>query len=215
MKKIKEKTHDPILESFLSKIENPKRVHEKEWNSYFGYIDEETASTHWTSFRVIRLACEFLVDSPRSCILDVGSGVGKFCIMGSYLYPSKYYGFEIRSHLVEISIETMKKLKAPWIHFECTDAFEKNWNKYTGIYLFNHFYEHIAPKNQAISNDISLSTKKYHDYIYKMEEKLKTLKIGTKVVTFHGFGGEFPPEYICTSKEPIDGGLLEFWIKKK
>ena len=38
-------------------------------------------------------------------------------------------------------------------------------------------------------------------------------KVGTKVATYHGFGGEIPIGYRSTWKEIAGTGLLEVWTK--
>ena len=38
---------------------------------------------HWTPVHVARRAAQFLVTGPETRVLDVGSGPGKFCLVGA------------------------------------------------------------------------------------------------------------------------------------
>ena len=51
---------------------------------------------HWTPCKVATLAAELLVKSPDDRILDVGSGAGKFCILGALHTPARFVGVEKR-----------------------------------------------------------------------------------------------------------------------
>jgi len=51
---------------------------------------------HWTPLSVARTAAGYL-NVPGSRILDIGSGIGKFCLTGAHLYPAcQYCGVEQR-----------------------------------------------------------------------------------------------------------------------
>ena len=58
---------------------------------------------HWTPLCVSRKAADFLAAESNVSILDIGSGVGKFCLGAAYYKPDAYYfGVEQRKNLTQI-----------------------------------------------------------------------------------------------------------------
>lgn len=45
--------------------------------------------------------------------------------------------------------------------------------------------------------------------------KLAKLAVGTRVVTYHGFGGDFPRGYRCERIEKSGTDRLEQWVKER
>jgi tRNA G46 methylase TrmB len=58
---------------------------------------------HWSPLEVIKNAAAFLSDKPDSKVIDIGSGIGKFCIAAAQRYPDcDFYGIEQRRYLHEM-----------------------------------------------------------------------------------------------------------------
>src|SRR4051812_7767246 len=65
---------------------------------------------HWTPVDVVALSIDFLAKDGGK-ILDIGSGVGKFCLAGAYKCPqAHFYGVEQRANLISHATEAQKKL---------------------------------------------------------------------------------------------------------
>src|SRR6187431_2719392 len=59
------------------------------------------SKNHWTPLDVARKAAMFLAEK-NARILDIGSGLGKFCLAAAYYCPQAYYlGIEQRMDLTE------------------------------------------------------------------------------------------------------------------
>ena len=56
------------------------------------------ANRHWTPVAVARMAAQYLVSRPGEKILDIGSGVGKFCFVGAASTEGHFTGVEQREH---------------------------------------------------------------------------------------------------------------------
>jgi hypothetical protein len=41
------------------------------------------------------------------------------------------------------------------------------------------------------------------------------MKLGTQVITYHGFGGKFPPSYECIYFENCGTDQIKIWLKTK
>jgi predicted RNA methylase len=174
---------------------------------------QKCSDSHWTPVATAKRAAQMLVSSPRSKILDVGSGCGKFCIIGALTTEATFTGIERRSHLVQAAEDAARKWKVPRISFMVGDMVKLDWRGFTGFYLFNPFYENISEASR-IDNAVDYSKTQYQSYIGAVVDKLRRAESGTRVVTYYGFGGTMPDGYRLHAKEPQASGELELWVKE-
>ncbi len=179
---------------------------------------------HWTPLPVIRRALELLSGGASKGgdrhaaqglrILDVGSGAGKFCIAGSVLLPgARLTGIEQRPHFVQLSRDITHHYALQRITWVLGDLVDIDWSLFDGVYLFNPFQEHKT-RYQRIDHSIPLSDATYAEHIRKTERKLLTLRPGSRVVTYHGFGGVIPPRFRKIADEYCFRGPLQCWLKE-
>src|SRR5260221_5059579 len=62
-----------------------------QFNSLYPPTIQRLARRHWTPLNVILQAVEFLVPEDGVRVLDIGSGVGKFCLGGAYHKPNAFF----------------------------------------------------------------------------------------------------------------------------
>jgi len=59
---------------------------------------QDLSGLHWTSLEIAKKSSEYL-SAPNSKVLDIGSGVGKFCISAGFFEPETlFYGVEQRKY---------------------------------------------------------------------------------------------------------------------
>ena len=167
---------------------------------------------HWTPVHVARRAAQLLVTGPETRVLDVGSGPGKFCLVGAMATLGHFTGVEQRPYLVEFSRSFARKYAIPRVHFLRANAGDLDWSRYNAFYFYNPFYENLDP-DKKIDERVELSPSLYNQYIRMAQERLAEAPSGTRVVTFHGMGGEMPDGYERVLQEFQDTGFLELWIR--
>ena len=118
-----------------------------------------------------------------SKILDVGSGIGKFCFVGALTTDGEYTGVEQRENLVKISNKIIDQNKISKVKFIYNNFKHINFNNYTGFYLYNPFWENIA-NDKLIDNKITVSESLYKEYNKLLSDKLSKLKQGVLVATY-------------------------------
>jgi SAM-dependent methyltransferase len=204
------------LENRIQNLVEDLRLKRKVANSLFDQIYpveiQKYSSIHWTPVQVAIRATEFLVTNEKSRVLDVGSGCGKFCIVGALSSPGQFFGVEQRPHLVEVAHRAAKRIGANRASFIQGNMADLDWFCYDSFYLYNPFYENEMKFNR-IDDTVQFSRENYNYYVGVVQTKLQNLLQGTKVVTYHDFGGEMPPSYHLVKKELIGTGFLKLWIK--
>lgn len=157
-------------------------------------------------------AAKWLSGDDNRRILDIGAGVGKFCLFAAMNTKSTIIGIEIRPHLVEIAEDAFRYFgvkNAKMIHGNVTEFQFKEFNAF---YLYNPFHENIVPFLRMDDN-ILLSEDFYSIYTQHTRSQLAIAETGTKLVTYHGSNLEVPTSY--RKVEEFYGGDLKFWIKEK
>jgi hypothetical protein len=51
-------------------------------------------------------------------------------------------------------------------------------------------------------------------YIRFTRAQLAATPVGTRVVTYHGYGGQMPPGFRCARREGRGSDFVELWIKE-
>lgn len=170
------------------------------------------SSIHWTPIKIIKQASEWLAPTARTKVLDVGSGVGKFCIVGAIHTKGHFTGVEHRPQLVHQAKKAAKRAKVSNVQFLLADMISVDFSRFDAFYFFNPFYENLVP-NLAIDAEIELSEQKYQGYLQHAYKALDSLKPGTRVATYHGSDSKIPPAYELVYSAPDSDGL-RFWIKR-
>ena len=84
-----------LFENIKSNIE----VTDDDFNSIFEEQIQEAAGIHFTHVKVAKLAARYLAHQKGVKVLDIGSGAGKFCMIGSVCTEGSFFGVEQRERL--------------------------------------------------------------------------------------------------------------------
>ena len=171
----------------------------------------ELAAQHWTPLKVARLVANFLVPNAGAKVLDIGSGVGKFCLAGAFFKPDAFfYGVEQRQHLVAHAEVARKILGMKNVHFFHENLIRLDFKQFDHFYFFNSFYENLLDTGR-IDDKVVCSPHLYSFYNRALYRKLLEMPVGTRVATFHCLEGKIPPGYALVDEQM--GTLLRFWLK--
>lgn len=166
----------------------------------------------WTPVRVAQRAARLLAAGGRQgLVLDVGAGVGKFCVVGALTTTLTFIGIEHRPALVDAAEMLVQKLGVERVHILHGTLEDVVWEQFEGFYLFNPFEESSHPE-AAIDDAVVLSEERRARDVALVEQALARAKSGTRVVTYHGFGGRFPPDFHLIRRMPAGSDLLRCWM---
>lgn len=184
-----------------------------EFDSAYDMQIRDLSQQHWTPVRVAARAAHLLAREGATRILDVGSGPGKFCIVGALSSDAEFVGVERRGYLVDIAKRTALRLGATRATFVHASADSFSFEGFNGVYLYNPFYEQISTYLTQIDGGIERSPLTYGHFVRSTRKKLAAMAPPVAVVTFNGFGGQMPPEYDFRGDEPAGNDQLELWVK--
>jgi predicted RNA methylase len=172
---------------------------------------KDKASRFFTPSYIAIQSAKWLSGNDERTVLDIGAGVGKFCLYGAHHTKSHFLGIEMRPHLVKVAEDLIKYFdikNAEVIHGNITDF---QFSEYGSFYLFNPFQENITPELRM--DDSVLLARRFY-YVYKQHTflQLALAKKGTRLVTYHGTNYDVPNSYKVV--EEFDDGELKFWVKQ-
>ncbi|HVH47062.1 MAG TPA: class I SAM-dependent methyltransferase [Labilithrix sp.] len=153
-----------------------------------------------------------LATRPGATILDVGAGIGKFCIVAAATLPCAHVrGVEHRPHFVAIARDAAQRMGVD-VDFAQGTLDGQDAASVDGIYLFNPFAENLSPAEDHLDESVQLNEERFWRDIESTERFLRAARVGTRVVTYCGWGGEMPPGYQLARRE-TRAGTIELWVK--
>jgi SAM-dependent methyltransferase len=169
------------------------------------------ASRHWTPLTIAKEAANFLAIGSNVRILDIGSGVGKFCLIGAKFHPNALFtGIEQRASLNQIAQSVAHNLSLNNTKFLTGNFTDIDFNLYHHFYFYNAFYENLID-NDSIDQTIQQSPELFNLYNRKLYKQLKKLPAGTRIATFHSSENEMPSSYQVVGIGSNED--LKFWVK--
>ena len=188
-------------------------VADRVFDEIFPFAARSKSSVYWTPVEVALRAATMLASKPDATILDVGSGIGKFCIVAAAAVHAQVRGIEHRPHLVDVAREAATKMGVRAV-FDTGTIEEQDALAIDGFYFFNPFAENMCNAADRLDASVELSEDRFWNDVGEAEELLAKARVGTRVVTYCGFGGELPDGYMLASRERCGGGRLDLWVKE-
>lgn len=171
---------------------------------------------HWTPVGVAMRASQWLAERGVSRVLDVGSGAGKFCVVGALSGTMSFVGVEHRRSLVEAarSLATTFDVaeRATFVHGDTSSV---DFRSFDALYLYNPFEENLVASSQWIDASVDVNPLRFFRSVSKVEQLLSKMPIHSHVVTYHRFGGRIPDSYDLELARVAGTSLLRLWRKTR
>jgi len=199
----------------MENLQKPIFYHELTEKSFESFLPAylKTASRlYFTPIDVAKKAAEWLTESGAKCILDIGAGVGKFCITGATHFDAHFYGVEHRESLAKTGNRIAQHFKLNNVTILHDNILNINFSDYDAFYLFNPFYENLEFVKR-LNDEVELEENLYQVYLDHTEKQLDKAKTGTRLVTYHGNNFEVPGSY--KKEAEAFNGELKLWIKQE
>ena len=172
---------------------------------------QKLSQMHWTPVDIARKASDFLA-IPNARVLDIGSGVGKFCITVGFFNPeTTFYGIEQREELYTFAEITKAEIDLPNVRFMHGNLTQLDFKGYDHFYFYNPFYENIE-LDSRIDYAVETSFELYYNYSRFVYQMLAEKPPETRLVTFNAPDSQVPPGYQLINNSY--SGVLKMWIKE-
>jgi SAM-dependent methyltransferase len=166
---------------------------------------------HWTPLDVAHRVCALLDPTPTCRVLDVGAGVGKLCHVGALSTSASWFGIERDPEMVQVAAKAAMALGvADRATFVQGDVDDLDWSEFDAFYFYNPFAERLWATDEEPGD-------RRNTYVAKValtQNRLAAAAPGTRVVTYHGFGGDMPASYDLVHREPAHEDELQLWIRR-
>ncbi|WP_316831633.1 class I SAM-dependent methyltransferase [Pedobacter aquatilis] len=172
---------------------------------------QAVSNIHWSPVHIARIAAGLLA-RPGAKVLDVGCGIGKFCLVGASIHPHTiFHGIDVREKLIS-EAEDLKQLSGLQnVSFTHGDMNDCSFSDFSAIYFFNAFYENLVPKAR-IDSSPGFGLKRYAHDFQVLRNKLALVHPGTRLVTYCSVAAQVPKSFrlITRHKLPTE---LNFYVK--
>mgnify|MGYP001367384840 CR=1 FL=1 len=175
------------------------------------------SSQHWTPLPVTRRAAQWISELGIDSMVDIGSGVGKFCVATALAAEGcTFVGLEQRPRLVREAARLAETFGVQdRVTFVQGTLGEVEIPPASAYYLFNPFGENLHGRADHIDDDVELSKARYERDVSLIRALLRQAPYGTYVLKYNGFGGEMPPGYRPVRADRNLPSPLRLWRKYK
>jgi len=206
---------DPIIpEDVIQKLRSGRNDGDRFFDRVFPERLRLISFVQWSPIEVaLTIAAWLKKDMPNARFVDMGSGVGKLCLVLSLVSDLRVMGIEQRDYLVEIArmIAKRNSIHAQFEHMNCIDV---DWEQHDVFYFYNPFQEHVAlGEFHLIDDKIDLDRKFHVEYTERVHQELRKMAPGKRLITFHGFGGRIPRSLRLIRSARVGNGKLCMWEK--
>lgn len=171
----------------------------------------EKSAIHWTPIAIALRAIEFLIRTSDTRVLDIGSGPGKFSLVGALTTPAHFSGIEQRPYLAELARKRMAQAGLSNATSIEGDVLNLDFSRFDAFYLFNPFGVDVG-EAPAIDDSIPISERRYERCIDHVAHQLSRARDGTRVATYWGICNELPASYRIVEDSGVEP--LRLWEKQ-
>lgn len=187
-------------------------LNDEKFDSLFSEEIRKHSFIHWTPLEIVETSIDWLKLDSNSIVLDIGSGAGKFCVMGALMSKAQFVGVEKRKDLVAAADRLKKDTGVPNVNFINDDIMNIDFKSFSAFYYYNPFCEYIA-EFDLIDDTVEYSPDIFRIYEDHVIEELAELKKGTRIVTYCSQAFPLPASYEL--RDMLYDGNLALWVKTK
>jgi len=194
----------------FEKLKAKESVSDEEFDAIFPEEVRDYSNRHYTSVYISQRAAKYLAVKEDIQILDIGSGTGKFCLVGAICTNAHFTGVEFRKYQSEIAKECADRYAITNVSFVHANILDINFDEFDAFYIFNPFLENI---DTSARMDQLMDGKESDYEVFKkyVHDQLEKKKIGTRLATYWTALSQVPESYEL--KKSILGDTLKFWEK--
>lgn len=196
----------------FEKLRAKESVSDEEFDAIYPEEVRDFSNRHYTSVYISQRAAEFLAVKEDIQILDIGSGTGKFCLVGAICTNAHFTGVEYRKYQSEIAKECADRFAITNVSFIYANILDIKFDQFDAFYIFNPFLENIdtSARMDQLMDGKESDYEVFKKYVF---DQLDKKGVGTRLATYWTALNQIPDSYEL--KKSILGDTLKFWEKVK
>jgi predicted RNA methylase len=168
----------------------------------------------WTPLAVAARTAEWFAELGVDSVVDIGSGVGKYCVAAALGGRCRFTGIEQRPRLVVAASRLARQFRVDdRVRFVAGSLDPGTTPTADAYYLYNPFGENRFGPEGHLDEDVELGEDRYRRDIAAVEQLLERAPAGTYVITYNGFGGRVPAGYDQIRVDRTLPNMLRMWHK--
>jgi hypothetical protein len=204
---------DKYFADLIGKIQANQTVADVDFDAIYPAELRKFTRLHFSPIEISRHVAMFLTEEkPQAKILDIGSGAGKFCLIGSKCTAGHFVGIERRASLHVIAEQIAEFYSFQNVEFILDNITQHSLKPYDAFYIFNSFYENIS-FDENITDEVSLQQPNYDTFSAYVKQELEKMPIGTRLATYFCSKSIAPDSYELQQNTFNEN--LKLWIKKQ
>lgn len=191
-------------------------AHDDDFDQFIPHEDRRVSAEYWTPVQVATRAAQWLDYFGARSVVDIGSGVGKFCVAAALGGRCQFIGIEHRTRLVAVARALARTFDVEdRIDFVQSATSDVAWPKADAYYLYNPFGENLCRYEYQLDRDVELGIDRYKREIAAAERFIEHAPRGTFLLTYNGFGGRVPDSYEEVAIDRDQPYELRMWRKAR
>ncbi len=175
---------------------------------------QRVSGNWWTPLPVVREIAGWIDAHGIRSILDIGAGVGKFCVATTLLTGIQCFGLEHRFQLLGAARNLARIFDVEGrVRFIHGALGERPLPVVDAFYLYNPFGENLFGDATRLDGTVELGADRFVRDIELVKGLLHRAPIGFHVVVYNGFGGRIPDGFEVLRSVRRRTLKLELWRK--
>ena len=185
-------------------------ITDRDFDAIYPETIQRIASRHWSPVTISKSASAFLVSRAGTRVLDIGSGAGKFCMVGAATTRGHFTGVEHRLRLVELATNLSSRYDLQNVNYIHANITSIDFRDYDAFYFFNSFYENISVHHR-IDDSVTMDVQTYEEHSMDMVQQLSRLPLGARLATYSSPHTVVPGTFRLV--DSLFYGSLNLWEK--
>lgn len=191
-------------------------VSDKDFDACMPESQQRASARYWTPVRVAVRLASWIAQAGVEQVLDVGSGAGKFCVVGALASKLTYTGVEHRAHLVEAAEELAERFRvADRATFLVGTPEAVDFNAFDALYFYNPFGENHFTATDHLDSTVELNRRRFDREVARVEQLLERVPVGMHLATYNAYGGRVPDTFDLVQAQIVEVSLLRLWRKAR
>lgn len=204
------------VDEIASRLRAGQLIADDDFDAWLPAPLRQPSRRYWTHVGVAVRVASWLRSRGVCSVLDVGSGAGKFCVVGALSTGLSFTGVEQRGHLFDAARSLAARFgvsdRARFVHgdFDTVDC-----QRFDALYFYNPFGENVAPRASQLDETVELGRARFNRDIATAQAVLSRMPVGAYLVTYNGYGGRVPDNFDLLQAKVAGLSLLRLWRKTR